>query len=227
MSSGGKSSKSAFRFSVGDLQDIVSPRSIKKELAASQSVSEVKGTCTRGKGAKRKKPSEPSEGLPLMEHQLYEYVSEKFSEVQIYLDQHVAEAEQKNLDLQAIAVAKDKKISQLEKENKALQKELLLAEITARKERLEVMDGAKLSAAIAMLKINLQMAKEAADPSFDRSEWDLEAWAKRLAELGDDEEPKEVLALEAGGSGDKDPEEAAAGGSGEGGDEKVEDAANA
>ncbi|MFS7953312.1 hypothetical protein Hanom_Chr07g00617041 [Helianthus anomalus] len=54
-----------------------------------------------------------------------------------------------------------------------LQKELLLAKITALKERTEIMDWAKLSATIAMLKIKLQMAKEAADPSFDRSEWDL------------------------------------------------------
>ncbi|MFS8022869.1 hypothetical protein Hanom_Chr16g01444591 [Helianthus anomalus] len=68
------------------------------------------------------------------------------------------------------------------------------------------MDGAKLSATIAMLKIKLQMAKEAADPSFDRSEWDLEAWAKRLVELGDEYEP----------------EDAAAGGSGKGGEEKVD-----
>ncbi|MFS7947189.1 hypothetical protein Hanom_Chr06g00545211 [Helianthus anomalus] len=63
-----------------------------------------------------------------MERQQQEYVSQKFTEVQILLDQHVAEAEQKSLDLQAIAVAKDKKISHLEKENKALQKELLLVE---------------------------------------------------------------------------------------------------
>ncbi|MFS7953311.1 hypothetical protein Hanom_Chr07g00617031 [Helianthus anomalus] len=31
---------------------------------------------TRGKGTKRKKPTETSEGLPLMEHQLHDYVSE-------------------------------------------------------------------------------------------------------------------------------------------------------
>ncbi|KAJ0957340.1 hypothetical protein HanPSC8_Chr01g0026111 [Helianthus annuus] len=226
MSSAAKSSKSASRLSVGGIQEYVSPRSIKKELAASQSIPETKGICTRGKGTKRKKPAEPTEGLPLMERQLLEYVSEKFAKVQILIDQHVAEAEQKSLDLQAIAVAKDKKISQLEKENKELQKVLLLAEMTAQRERIEAMEGAKHSAAIVMLKVKLQMAKEAADPSFDRSEWDLEGWTKRLAELRDDEEPEEVLALESGGSGAQDPEDAAAGGSGQGGDEKVDEAAN-
>ncbi|MFS7967243.1 hypothetical protein Hanom_Chr09g00783521 [Helianthus anomalus] len=115
-----------------------------------------------------------------MERQLQEYVSE------------------------VVAVAKDKKISQFEKEKKALQKELLLAERTTQKERIEVMEGAKHSAAVVMLKVKLQMAKEASDPSFDRSEWDLEGWTKRLVELGDDEEPEEVLALEADGSGAHD-----------------------
>ncbi|KAJ0433918.1 hypothetical protein HanPSC8_Chr17g0774491 [Helianthus annuus] len=225
MSSAAKSSKSTSRFSVANLQDIASPRSIKKELAASQSNPESKGMSTRVKGAKRKKPSESSKGLPLMERQFHDYVSEKFAEVQILLDQRLAEADEKNLDLQKIALTKDKKISSLEKDINTLQKELLLAEITTNKERIEIMDGAKLSATIAMLKIKLQMAKEAADPSFDRSEWDLEAWAKRLAKLGDKDEPKEALALEAGGSEVKDPGEATAGGSGKGGEEKVDEAA--
>ncbi|MFS7935803.1 hypothetical protein Hanom_Chr05g00407841 [Helianthus anomalus] len=207
-----KSSKSASRFGVADLQDIASPRSIKKELAASQSNPEAKGMSTRGKGTKRKKPTETSEGLPLIK-------------LQILLDQRLAEADEKILDLQKLALAKDKKISSLEKDNNTLHKELLLAEITANKEKMEVMDRAKLSAAIAMLKIKFQMAKEAVHPSFDKSEWYLEAWAKRLAELGDDEEPEGVLALEAGGSEVKDPEDAVAGGSGKGGDEKEDEAA--
>ncbi|MFS7954281.1 hypothetical protein Hanom_Chr07g00628461 [Helianthus anomalus] len=87
------------------------------------------------------------------------------------------------------------------------------------------MDGAKLSATIAMLKIKLQMAKEGADPSFDRSEWDLEAWKQRLVELGDEYEPEEVLALEGGGSEVKDHAKEATGGSGKGGEEKVDEAA--
>ncbi|MFS7953308.1 hypothetical protein Hanom_Chr07g00616991 [Helianthus anomalus] len=71
-----KSSKSASRFSIADLQDIASPRSIKKELAVSQSNLEPKDMSTRGKGTKRKKPTETSEWLPLMERQLHDYVSE-------------------------------------------------------------------------------------------------------------------------------------------------------
>ncbi|MFS7913896.1 hypothetical protein Hanom_Chr02g00147131 [Helianthus anomalus] len=75
-----------------------------------------------------------------------------------------------------------------------------------------------------MLKIKLQMAKEAEDPAFDRSDWEVEDWKQRLEELGDEDEPEEVLALESGG-GAKDPEAEAAGGSGKGGEEEVQDAA--
>ncbi|KAJ0771833.1 hypothetical protein HanPI659440_Chr07g0273591 [Helianthus annuus] len=163
-----KSSKSVTRFSVVDLQDIASPKSLKKELATSSSKPEPKGMSTRGKDAKKRKTVEPIEGLPLMERQLHEYVYEKFAEVQILLDQHLVEAEQKNLDFQQIFLAKDKKISSLETDINALQKELLLTQITAQKERIEIVDGAKLSAAIAMLKIKLQMAKEAEDLAFDQ-----------------------------------------------------------
>ncbi|MFS7912580.1 hypothetical protein Hanom_Chr02g00131631 [Helianthus anomalus] len=73
------------------------------------------------------------------------------------------------------------------------------------------MEGAKLSATIAMLKIKLQMAKEVEDPAFDRSAWDQEAWRQRLAELDDEDEVEEAATDGAGSSGVKDPVEEAAG----------------
>ncbi|MFS7955717.1 hypothetical protein Hanom_Chr07g00645911 [Helianthus anomalus] len=192
-----KSSKSASRFSVSDLQEYASSRSLKKELAARTSISNPKSMSTRGR---------------------------KFAEVQILLDQHLAEAEQKNLDFQQMFLAKDKKISSLEKEVNLLQKELVLAQIITQQEKAEVMEGAKLSATIAMLKIKLQMAKEAEDPAFDRSEWDQEAWKQRLPELDDEDESEGVAAGEAEDSGFKDPE-VAVGGDGKGDGEKVVEAA--
>ncbi|MFS7978714.1 hypothetical protein Hanom_Chr10g00918691 [Helianthus anomalus] len=68
MSSTGKSSKSASRFSVSDLYAFASSKSIKKQLAASPSVPNPKAMNTRGKGAKKRKASEPLEGLPLIQH---------------------------------------------------------------------------------------------------------------------------------------------------------------
>ncbi|MFS7967968.1 hypothetical protein Hanom_Chr09g00792041 [Helianthus anomalus] len=88
------------------------------------------------------------------------------------LDSHLEEAEQKHLDFQKMFLAKDKKISSLEKDLNLGQKELVMAQITAQQEKAKVMEGAKLSATIAMLKIKLQMAKEVEDPAFDRSAWD-------------------------------------------------------
>ncbi|KAF5788073.1 hypothetical protein HanXRQr2_Chr10g0459971 [Helianthus annuus] len=122
-----------------------------------------------------------------------------------------------------MSAAKDKRISHLEKENKGLEKQVLVAEMRANKERLEITEEAKQSAAIVILKTKLWMAREAADPSFDRAEWDTATWRQRLHDLRDDEEPEEVLTAEAGASGIKDPEQvAAAGGSGEA---KVDEAA--
>ncbi|MFS7937219.1 hypothetical protein Hanom_Chr05g00425041 [Helianthus anomalus] len=93
MSSAGKSSKSASRFSVSDLNEYHSLRSLKKELAASPSIPNPRSMSTRGKGAKKRKTAEPTEGLPLIQHQFEEYVSEKFVEFEMLLDHHLAEAE--------------------------------------------------------------------------------------------------------------------------------------
>ncbi|MFS7912581.1 hypothetical protein Hanom_Chr02g00131641 [Helianthus anomalus] len=88
-----KSSKSASRFSVSNLNEFASSRSVKKELAASPSILNPKGMSTRGKRAKKRKNAEPTEGLPLIQHQFEEYVSKKFAEIQMLLDQHLAEDE--------------------------------------------------------------------------------------------------------------------------------------
>ncbi|MFS7905045.1 hypothetical protein Hanom_Chr01g00043141 [Helianthus anomalus] len=211
MLSAGKSSKSATRFSVSDLNEYASSRSLKKELAASPSIPNSKSMSTRSKGAKMRKTYAPTEGLPFIQHQFEEYVSEKFADIQMLLDQHLAKAEQKNLDFQQMFLAKDKKISSPEKDINLLQKELVPTQITAQEEKAEVIEGAKHSATVAMLKIKLQMAKEAEDHAFDKAEWDQEGWKQRLAELDDEEEIEEVLALEADSSGLKDPEVAASG----------------
>ncbi|KAJ0511032.1 hypothetical protein HanIR_Chr11g0547391 [Helianthus annuus] len=219
------SSKSAPRFGMGDIEGIISPKSIKKELVAGQSLPEFKGTLTRAKeGSKRKKPNEPSGDTPQIEQQFHDFVFEKLAEIHTILSKRIAEAEEGLQDLQTMSVAKDKRISHLEKENRGLEKQVLVAEMNANRERLEITEEAKQSATIVILKTKLRMAREAADPSFDRAEWDTTGWRQRLHELGDNEEPEEVLTAEAGASGTKDPEQvAAAGGSGE---TKVDEAAN-
>ncbi|MFS8017875.1 hypothetical protein Hanom_Chr15g01385571 [Helianthus anomalus] len=112
----GKSSKSASRFGVSDLDAFAASKSIKKQLAASPSIPNSKSMSTRGKGATKRKAAEALEGLPLLQHQFEEYVSEKFAKIQMPVDSHVEEAEQKILDFQKISLAKDKKLSSLENE---------------------------------------------------------------------------------------------------------------
>ncbi|MFS7943763.1 hypothetical protein Hanom_Chr06g00504041 [Helianthus anomalus] len=131
MSSAGKSSKSASRFSVSDLDAFASSKFIKKELAASPSILNPKGMSTRGNGAKKRKITEPTEGLPLIQQQFEEYISE----IQMLLDHNLAEAEQKNLDFQQMFLAKDMKIYSLEKDLNLVQKELFLTQITAQQEK--------------------------------------------------------------------------------------------
>ncbi|MFS7936915.1 hypothetical protein Hanom_Chr05g00421361 [Helianthus anomalus] len=71
-----KSTRSVSRFSVSDLDTFASSKSIKKQLAVSPSIPNPKDASTKGKGAKKRKTSEPLEGLPLIQHQFEEYVSE-------------------------------------------------------------------------------------------------------------------------------------------------------
>ncbi|KAF5802929.1 hypothetical protein HanXRQr2_Chr06g0265311 [Helianthus annuus] len=72
----GKSSKSASRFSVSVLDAFASSRSGKKHLAASPSIPAPKAVSTKGKGGKKRKTAETLEGLPLIQYQFEEYVSE-------------------------------------------------------------------------------------------------------------------------------------------------------
>ncbi|XP_021985226.1 nucleoporin GLE1-like [Helianthus annuus] len=105
---------------------------------------------------------------------------EKFAEIQMLLDHHFEEAEQKHLDFQKMFLAKYKKIISLENEINLVKKELALTQITAQQEKEEVMEGNK------------------------------EAWKQKLEELDDEEEAEEVLAIEAGSRGQKDQVEGAA-----------------
>ncbi|KAJ0867055.1 hypothetical protein HanRHA438_Chr12g0558731 [Helianthus annuus] len=219
MSSAGKSSRSASKFSVTDLDTV---RSSMKKLAASPTVMIPKATTSKGKGGKKRKTSEADnlQGLPLLRHQFLEYFNEKFAEIEDYVG-NVEELEGKYSDLQQVAVLKDHKIASLEKDLNDAKTQMAKVLINTDYEKHELMEGAKVSAAIAMYKTKLQMAQEAQDPDFDRSNWDIEGWKARLAELDDEEEAEEVLAIEAGGSGKDQGGEVGRAGDGDGDAAKV------
>ena len=125
---------------------------------------------------------------------------QKFAEIEDYVGS-VEKLDEKIADLQQVAVLKDLKIAELEKALQAARNETAKILIDIDYEKHEIMEGAKVSAAITMYKTKLQMAQEAQDPNFDKSSWDVEGWKARLADLEDDEEAEEILTIEAGGSG--------------------------
>ncbi|KAM0040482.1 hypothetical protein Hdeb2414_s0012g00394411 [Helianthus debilis subsp. tardiflorus] len=211
MSSAGKSAKSAksaSKFGIDDLANVKSTR--KKTPAASPSASAPKAPL-RGKGKKRK-ASEDLQGFPLLRQQFLDYFDEKFTEIETYVS-HVEDQDCQIADLQQMGVLKDLKIADLEKELRATKDEAAKALINFDYEKQEITQDAKVSAAIAMYRIQLQMATEAQDPSFDKSTWDVDGWKARLAELEDDEEAEEIPMLEGGG---KDPAGEASGAGGDG-----------
>ncbi|KAM0048723.1 hypothetical protein Hdeb2414_s0008g00277731 [Helianthus debilis subsp. tardiflorus] len=206
MPSAGESSKSASKFSVTDLDTV---RSSKKKPTASPTVSIPKAP-TKGRGGKKRKTFEAEnlQGLSLLRHQFLEYFNEKFAEIEDYVG-NVEEIEQKYYDLQQVAVLKDYKITALEKDLNDAKTQTAKVLINVDYEKNELVEGAKVSAAIAMYKTKLKMAQEAQDPDFDRSNWDVDGWKARLAELDEEEEAEEILTIEAGGSGKDQGGEAA------------------
>ncbi|KAJ0623033.1 hypothetical protein HanIR_Chr01g0027251 [Helianthus annuus] len=183
----------------------------KKKTIASPSVSIPKAPI-KGRGGKKRKSSdvEDLQGLPLIRHQFLEYFNEKFAEIEDYVGS-VEELDKRIADLQQISILKDHKIADLEKSLQAARTETAKLLIDIDYEKHEIVEGAKVSAAITMYKTRLQMAQVAQDPDFDKSSWDVEGWKARLADLEDDEEAEGVLALEAGSSGKDQVKDAGAG----------------
>ncbi|KAJ0831077.1 hypothetical protein HanPSC8_Chr15g0662831 [Helianthus annuus] len=210
MSSAGKSArsvKSSSKFGISDLANVTSSK--KKAPTASPSVSAPKAPA-RGKGKKRK-ASDDLQGFPLLRQQFLDY----FDEVRITAPvnclrqvrgSHVSDVEDQDrqiADLQQTCGLKDLNIADLEKEIRAVKDEAVKALIKFDYEKHDITRDAKVSAAVTMYKIQLQMATEAQDPSFDRSTWDVEGWKARLAELEDDDDAEDIPMLE-GGDADKD-----------------------
>ncbi|KAJ0734901.1 hypothetical protein HanPI659440_Chr11g0425701 [Helianthus annuus] len=213
MSSAGKSArsvKSASMFGISDLANVTSSKK-KKAPAASPSVSAPKASI-RGKGKKRK-ASDELQGFPLLRQQFLDYVNEKLAEIETYLG-NVEDQESQIADLQQMGVLKDLKIGDLEKELRVMKAEAAQRLIDMDNEKQEITQDAKVSAAIAMYKIQLQMAEEAQDPTFDKGSWDVEGWKARLADLEDEDEAEEIPMLEGGDAGKDQGEASGAGGDG-------------
>ena len=84
---------------------------------------------------------------------------QKLAEIETYLG-HVEDQESQIADLQQMGVLKDLKIADLEKELRATKDEAAQMLVNMDGEKQEITQDAKVSAAIAMFKIQLQMAAE-------------------------------------------------------------------
>ncbi|KAF5809663.1 hypothetical protein HanXRQr2_Chr04g0159881 [Helianthus annuus] len=200
MSSAGKSAKSASKFGIDDLANV---KSVRKKNLASPSTSVPKAP-VRGKGGKKRKTSDAEglQGFPLIRQQFLDSVNEKLTEIETYVS-HVEDQDRQIAELQQMGVLKDLKIADLEKELRATRDEAVKALIKFDYDKHDITQDAKVSAAITMYKIQLQMAAEAQDPSFDKGTWDVEGWKARLAELEDDDDAEDIPMLE-GGDAEKD-----------------------
>ncbi|MFS8019638.1 hypothetical protein Hanom_Chr15g01406081 [Helianthus anomalus] len=182
---------------------MISPRSLKKELARGPSQPEPKTMSTRARiSFKRKKPTEITEDAFQIEHHFHEVITEGFVRIQALQEKNLVEAEEKIADLRTIAAAKDKKIAQLEKEVNGLKKKIMVAkimleEIEANKVELEATGEAKVCAARTILQDRIKMAEEAKDPIFDRSAWNVEGWKLALLNFGGEADEDQVRTLEA------------------------------
>ncbi|MFS7953826.1 hypothetical protein Hanom_Chr07g00623141 [Helianthus anomalus] len=70
-------SKSVSKFDLGDIDSLISPRSLKKELARGPSTTEPKTVGTRSKtGSKRNKPSDSTNDAFQVERHFHEVITE-------------------------------------------------------------------------------------------------------------------------------------------------------
>ena len=63
-----------------------------------------------------------------------------------------------------------------------------------RKEVEKAVHEAKICASKAVLESRVKIVKEAQDPDFDRSSWDVEHWEQILKDMGDDDEDDNATA---------------------------------
>jgi hypothetical protein len=141
-----------------------------------------------------------------------------------FYEKKLRELEETLADMRGITAAKDKDVTRIVRQKKALEEDLKVAESRLQEEVLAATEHAKIWAAKSVIQARIKMAKEAGDPGFDRSAWDVAKWEQALADLGEDddvEEPAAEKADQVGTSKGKEGEGGAGGEEAKVGDEDV------
>jgi hypothetical protein len=113
---------------------------------------------------------------------------------------------QDRLDLERASYAEKEKA--LGKKLKGVEAELLETRSKASEELKATLDEAKVWAATSVLTARIKMAKEAAEPGFDKARWDVANWELQLQEF----EKEDGGEGQSGGSGKKEAKVAEGGG---------------
>ena len=87
-------------------------------------------------------------------------------------------------ETQRSADAKQKQVNQLKEELNAAKAQQEAAEDAHSLEIANIVERTKKDAAITVYVSKLKMSKEAKDPNFDKSSWDVESWKKIVTQLG-------------------------------------------
>ncbi|KAJ0540049.1 hypothetical protein HanRHA438_Chr08g0367941 [Helianthus annuus] len=162
---------------------------------------EPRQVTTRAKsGSKRRKTSEPDIDLFDIEKRLHDVLTEEFSRLKVHHEKRIAEYEETLTRIRSAAAAKDKTITNLEKDKQDLEAQLLHSEMGIHEAAMNATDEAKVCAARAILQDRIEMAQEAMDSSFDRATWEVASWEMEQKNLGGDEE-LEQAAVDAGEAG--------------------------
>ncbi|MFS7991213.1 hypothetical protein Hanom_Chr12g01068141 [Helianthus anomalus] len=175
-----KSTRSATKFGLDDIDSFISPRTANKE-SKSLSFQEPRAVTTRARsGSKRKKLSEPEGDF-----------FDGFTRVKSHHEK-IAELEETLAGMRSITATKEKAFSQLEKDNKGLEEQLLMVEVGTQEAVMVVTDEAKVNAARTVLQARIRMLRKPMILTLRGPPGNLAQWEQSLLKLGGEEE----LALE-------------------------------
>jgi hypothetical protein len=114
-----------------------------------------------------------------------------------FYEKKLKELEETLADMRGIAAAKDKDVTRIVKQKKSLEEDLRTAESRLQEEVLAATEQPKIWTAKSVIQTRIKMAKEAGDPGFDRTAWDMAKWEQALADLGEDDDGEEPAAEKA------------------------------
>ncbi|KAK1411202.1 hypothetical protein QVD17_37748 [Tagetes erecta] len=182
-----KSSPKTHMFILDDVDDLWTSKSVKKEKTNAGPATKLINTRSKSIAHKRQKTTEPRDDFADVRKNLIDLDLLRTSH-----EKSTKELKAKMSDMMSIVAARDKVIARLEKDNKALAKDLQDEKARVLKEVQAAVDEAKEWAAKLVIQARIKMAKQVAAAGLDMPEWNLAKWEQTLANLDGNETQEEV-----------------------------------